>query len=63
VIHPLPSRLILERAGFSARTIRQLETIVEERGEETLVPSEVTVIEIMAAKRKNGNSGGTEEEN
>jgi hypothetical protein len=33
------------------------------RGEETLVPSEVTVAEIMAVKRKDENSRGTEKEN
>jgi site-specific DNA recombinase len=42
--------------------MQQLETIVEKRGEETLVPSEVTVVEIMAAKRKSENSRGTKEE-
>jgi hypothetical protein len=40
-----------------------LETIVGERGEETLVPSEVTVVEIMAVKRKDENSRGTEKGN
>jgi site-specific DNA recombinase len=43
--------------------MQQLETIVGERGEETLVQSEVTVVEIMAVKRKDENSRGTEKGN
>jgi hypothetical protein len=47
----------------SSKNTLLLETIVEERGEETLVQSEVTVVEVMAVERKNENSRGTEKGN